>query len=113
MEAINDLNDVQFFRACGAFRRVAVDDIAHSLDDSAIRDLLWLVRLYGDVMRAGGAVVDYTEVDGVPSAEARRRAAQLALSLGIDPSDTNILPTEIVYIDPDEFGLLATCRPLR
>jgi hypothetical protein len=96
MESAKNLNDVQFFCACAAFRNITVDDIARLLDDSAIRDLLWLVRKYGGVMRSGGAIVDYTEIDGVPSIEARRRAAHLARSLGIDPADTNILPPGVV-----------------
>ena len=106
MEQIDDLDDSRFFPLCAAFRRVTADDIAHLLDDGAIRDLLSLVRRYGDAMRGGGAVIDYTGFEGAPGVQERRCAAHLARMLGIDPADPAIVPTpEIVYIDPNEFGL--------
>jgi hypothetical protein len=104
MSATSHLDDAQFFCVCAAFRRVTVDDIAHLLDDSALRDLLRLVRQYGDVMRAGGSIMDYTEIDHSPTPESRHRAESLARVLGINPADDRLLPPEIVYIDPAEFG---------
>lgn len=106
MAATEDtLDDVQFFRACAVFCRVTVEEVAHLLDDDAVRDLIWLVRQYASVMRAGGFVIDYTEIDHSPTLESRRRAACLARTLGINPADDSLLPPEIVYINPAEFGL--------
>ena len=121
---INCFDNLQFFRVCAAFRLVTAESIAHLLDDAGVRDLVSLIRRYGDVLRVG-AIED---TDAEPSEQEKARAAHLACVLAIDPTSTsspgetsaahlacvlaidptnpNIAPPpEIVVINPDDFGL--------
>ncbi len=99
---INCFDNLQFFRVCAAFRLVTAESIAHLLDDAGVRDLVSLIRRYGDVLRVG-AIED---TDAEPSEQEKARAAHLACVLAIDPTNPNIAPPpEIVVINPDDFGL--------
>lgn len=102
-QGINGLDDLQFFRLCAAFRLVTADSIAHLLDDGEARDLVSLIRRYGDVLRGG--VIEDTGAD--PSEREKGSAAHLACVLAIDPTDPNIAPPlPILVINRDDFGLL-------
>ena len=100
-ESINSFDNLQFFRLCAAFCLVTAESIAYLLDDAGVRDLVSLIRRYGDVLRVGA--IEDTDAD--PSEQEKASAAHLACVLAIDPTNPNIAPQPIIFINPDDFGL--------